>query len=141
MLTHDVLTVLSVDDNPMMAEAIERIMASAGGLRHDGHFFSGQGVPEAVLQKRPAIILLDLEMPGTDTPALVEELTRIAPDTRVLMLSGHLRKNDILACIDAGAFGYIHKSRPPSYIVDAVRRVAAGEFVLCDQAASVAGMA
>jgi DNA-binding NarL/FixJ family response regulator len=141
MHSHNVLGVLSVDDNPMVAEALERAIASAEGLRHEGHFFGGEGVVEMVVAKHPAVVLLDLEMPDTDTPELVQQLTAAAPDTRVVMLSGHLRKDDIIACIEAGAFGYIHKSRTPDYILTTVRRVAAGEFVLCEQAAMAAGMA
>lgn len=139
MLGTDELTILSVDDNPMMAEAIERIITSSSRMRYEGHFFSGEGVVETVARKNPAIVLLDLEMPDTDTFLLIRELTDAAPDSRVIMLSGHLRRDDILACIDAGAYGYIHKSRPAGYIREAIEKVARGEFVICDQAANAAG--
>lgn len=135
------VSVLSVDDNPLVGEAVERMIAASPDLRHEGHHLDGSAVVRAVSKAQPKVVLMDLEMPGTDTCALVNELRRVAPDTRVLMLSGHLRKHDILQCIEAGAFGYIHKDRSSDYIVQMIRRVAEGEFVLCDEAATAAGLA
>ncbi len=134
------MTILSVDDNPLMAEVIGRIIESDGAMRHDGHYLSGDGVREAVTRTHPSVVVMDLEMPGTNTFSLIEDLTKIAPESRIIILSGHLRKNDILRCIDAGAVGYIHKERSSAYIADAIRRASNGEFVLCEEAAQVAGL-
>lgn len=141
MYSAERVSVLSVDDNPLVGEAIERMIAQSPDLRHEGHHLDGSEVIKAVAKVQPTVVLMDLEMPGTDTCSLVNELKRIAPETRVLMLSGHLRKDDILQCIEAGAFGYIHKDRSSDYIVQMIRRVAEGEFVLCDEAATAAGLA
>jgi DNA-binding NarL/FixJ family response regulator len=135
------MIVLSVDDNPMMGDAVKRMLTSVNGSTHAGHFLSGEGVVEAVLAEQPDVVLMDLDMPGTDTCSLIRELTRVAPDTRVLMLSGHLRRLDILDCLSAGAYGYVHKEKEPAYIFEAIRRVAAGEMVLCDDAVRVAELA
>lgn len=139
MSTSEQLTVLTVDDNPLMGEALAAICTNAQlGMHVHSHFLSGEGVVEAVEALRPDVVVMDLDMPGTDTFALVREITQISPDTHVLMLSGHLKGDDILACLDAGASGYIHKDQTPAFIRDAVRRTALGEFVLCTDAARAA---
>lgn len=131
---------MSVDDNPMLGEAVGRWVNHDPGLRWDGWLAGGEGVLEAVALLQPAVVLLDLEIPGTDTFALLRELSEKAPQTHVLMLSGHLRREGILSSLDAGALGYVGKHRTPQYIAQAIRTVAEGEFFLCDEAAAAAGL-
>ena len=134
------VSVISVDDNPMMAEAVPQILETSEEFQHLGHFLSGAGVLDAVIARAPELVLMDVDIPGTDTRALVKQLTNARPETRVVMLSAHLIKEDILGCIQAGALGYVHKDRSQSEIIDTLRRVANGEFVLCDEAARAAGL-
>src|SRR5262249_6653807 len=126
------LGILCVDDNPMVGESIERWIEGSTDLRWDGWFPGEEGVLEAVRGPAPAVIWMDVDIPGTDTFALVREIVRASPETRVLMLSGHLRSDYVRRSVMAGAMGYMGKHRPIQMLDDALRRVAAGEFVLCD---------
>jgi DNA-binding NarL/FixJ family response regulator len=132
--------VISVDDNPLIGESLERLVETYPDLRWDGAFLSGEGVSQAAADLGTTVILLDLEIPGTDTCALVVELTQRAPHARVIILSAHMEGEGINQCLASGAAGYIGKHRPLSYVLDAVHRAAAGEFVICDDAAKAAGL-
>jgi DNA-binding NarL/FixJ family response regulator len=133
-------TVLTVDDNPLMAEAAAGWFGRNSEFRHAGHFLSGEGVLQAVQERNVDLVLMDLEMPGTDTFALVEQIADKCTECRVLMLSGHCRGNDIMNCLASGAKGYVLKHHEPAFILDAVRAVASGESFLCDEAALAVGL-
>jgi two-component system response regulator DesR len=123
-----------------MGESLERLVRRTPGLRWDGFMTGGQGVLEAIAVRATELVLMDMHIPGTDTCKLVRDIAERFPHTRVLMLSGHMRRDYILTCIDSGAVGYVGKHREPQYITDAIRKVASGEFFLCPDAAAAAGL-
>ncbi|MBX3381784.1 MAG: response regulator transcription factor [Phycisphaeraceae bacterium] len=132
--------VLSVDDNPLMGDTAERWLRGKPGFHYAGHMLSGEGVVDAISLNGVTVILLDLEIPGTDTCRLIESICIACPECRVLVLSGHCRPDDILECLSAGAHGYVLKFRDPAYIVGAIETVATGEPFICDEAARAAGL-
>jgi DNA-binding NarL/FixJ family response regulator len=134
------LGVMAVDDNPLMVDSLERMVKSTPGLRWEGGLTGGEGVLDAVKEHEPTLVLMDMQMPGVDTCKLVTDIATRFPNTRVLMLSGHLKREYVLGSIDAGALGYVGKHRDPSYITEAIRRVASGEFFVCPDAAAAAGL-
>ncbi|HYE62894.1 MAG TPA: response regulator transcription factor [Phycisphaerales bacterium] len=133
--------VIAVDDNPLMVDSLERMVKSTPGLRWECGLTGGEGVIDAVQEREPALVLMDMQMPGVDTCKLVTDIATRFPNTRVLMLSGHLKREYVLGSIDAGALGYVGKHRDPDYITEAIRKVAAGEFFVCPDAAAAAGLA
>lgn len=133
--------VMAVDDNPLMVDSLERMIKSTPGLRWECGLTGGDGVLDAVEQRSPSLVLMDMQMPGVDTCKLVTDIATRFPNTRVLMLSGHLKREYVLGSIDAGALGYVGKHRDPHYLSEAIRKVAAGEFFVCPDAAAVAGLA
>lgn len=124
------ILVLCVDDNPLVADAIATRLTLAGGFRWVGHLVSAEGVAQAVAMQRPDVILMDLDMPGTDPFDVIRSLAATHPEARVLILSGHVRSELIDRAIEAGAWGYVSKSDGVDTLVSAIQRVAAGEFVL-----------
>ncbi len=81
------------------------------------------------------IVLCDLYL-GTDFPA-VAEVRRLAAQTSVLMISAASRPADVLACIIAGASGYVTKDSDEEVLRAAVHVVAEGEFYLSPQLAGM----
>jgi len=132
--------VLSVDDNPLMGETAELWLRGKPGFFYAGHMLSGKGVLNAIELSGVTLVLLDLDIPGTNVCALIEEIRRASPACKVMILSGHCRANDILDCLAAGAHGYVLKSHGPSYIVAAIEKIANGEPFLCEEAARTAGL-
>jgi DNA-binding NarL/FixJ family response regulator len=81
--------------------------------------------------------LLDVEVPGVDTFALLRWMSANHPATRVLMLSGFVLPALIERSLDDGAAGYIHKDATPDAVVDCIRRAIEGEIVLSEAARDV----
>jgi DNA-binding NarL/FixJ family response regulator len=136
---HDI-RVLCVDDNPLVAEAFSVKLSRTPGFHWLGHLESTNGLQQHVAELAPDVVLLDVDIPGEDTFAALHNLsTHLSSDTdtRVLMVSGHVRPDLIDRSVEAGAWGYISKNDSSDTIVDAIRRVHEGEFVMSEIVARV----
>jgi DNA-binding NarL/FixJ family response regulator len=127
-MTDGPIRVMVVDDHPMWRDAVERDLKEAGfdvvGVAADGTQAIAR-FPAA----RPQVVVLDLQIPG---PGGVEVTGRVLahdPSARVLILSASGEQSDVLAAVKAGATGYLVKSASRTELLDAVRRVAAGDTV------------
>ncbi len=76
------------------------------------------------------IALIDLDLPDGEGIELIEELQSINPQATALVLTGYGTDVAMARAVEAGAAGVIHKTRPVSEIMDAIRRVHAGESLL-----------
>ncbi|MCA9297606.1 MAG: response regulator transcription factor [Phycisphaerales bacterium] len=127
--------VLCVDDHAFLVEGLKARLALEADLSFVGRLPSAEGLVRTVRDTRADIVLLDIEMPGPDVFEALQDLTAQCPDVRAIMLSAHIRDHFIDAATEAGAWGYFSKSAEPDEIVEAIRRVRAGEFVLDSQVA------
>ncbi|HEX3052034.1 MAG TPA: response regulator transcription factor [Aggregatilineaceae bacterium] len=85
---------------------------------------------ELVREKRPDVLLLDLNMPGTSGLDILPEIRASLPEVKVLVLTGRDEDLYIIRALRAGAHGYILKTSGEESLVQAVKDVAAGHLVL-----------
>jgi DNA-binding NarL/FixJ family response regulator len=120
--------VMVVDDHPMWRDAVERDLAAAGfevvAVAADGDQALAR-FPAA----RPQVVVLDLQIPGPNGVEVTSRVLEQDPSARVLILSASGEQDDVLEAVKAGATGYLMKSAQSGELVDAVRRVAAGDTV------------
>ena len=90
---------------------------------------TGDRVLPAVLEHRPDVALLDIDLPGIDGLTVTTELCARHPTCRVLILTGLAHATHLARALAAGAAGFLAKDRPADDLIDAVRRVARGERV------------
>lgn len=83
----------------------------------------------AALEHRPTVCLLAVNLPGSGITA-AEKLSHALPDTKVVMLTGSARDEDLFAALRAGAAGYLLKSTSPERLPKALRGVVSGEAAL-----------
>ena len=76
------------------------------------------------------VAVVDLALPDGDGIELIEELSASRPQIMTLVLSASLEAGRFARAIEAGAAGVLHKSTPIKEIIDAVRRLKAGEALL-----------
>lgn len=74
------------------------------------------------------LAILDLSMPGLADPAELSRIRRQRPDVRVVVVSGSSRREDVLACLDAGVHGYVVKSTATGTLIQHIERVMSGEI-------------
>ena len=87
---------------------------------------SGDLVVPAVLEHRPDVALLDVEMPGLDGISAAAEVRRVSPSTRVLIVTTFGRPGFLRRAMQSGADGFVVKDTPAAQLADAVRRVHQG---------------
>lgn len=127
------INVLCVDDHAVVAEGLQAFLSSAFDLTCVGRLPNADDLVNQVKSKQADIVLMDIEMGGGDAFEAVQDVVRQCPDTKVIMLSAHLRDHYIDAAFTAGAWGYVCKSDEPASILEAVRKVARGEFAFSQQ--------
>ncbi len=124
------IAVLLVDDNELLADAMERVISQDERFRWSGWATSKAHLMSLLSSDPPDVILMDVDMPGLDAFELVRELTQEAPNTKVVMLSGHIRREYADAAVDAGAYGYLSKDEDMAFICDSLIRAHQGHGVL-----------
>lgn len=92
----------------------------------------------AVLTHRPDVLLTDIEMPGRTGLDVAAELHRRGDPTHVLIVTTFARSGYLRRALDAGVTGYVLKDAPIAELVDAVRRVHAGQRVVAPELAVAA---
>jgi len=122
--------VLIVDDDPLVRAGLSMILGGTPALTVVGEAADGSEVAAAVADVRPDVVLMDIRMPKMDGLTATERLRRVAGAPEVLVLTTFEADEYVLRALRAGASGFLLKDTPPAEIVQAVRRVAAGEPIL-----------
>jgi len=122
--------VVVADDHPAMRAGVCAVLQRAGGISVVGEAATGQETLDIVKQTLPEVLFLDIGLPDIDGIALLDDIRRIAADTKVVMLSCQTDETSVRMALDAGACGYLTKLAGPREIVDAVRSVLHGEIAV-----------
>ena len=122
--------VLVVDDDPLVRAALAMVLGGAEDLELAGEATDGDEVAEAVRRCSPDVVLMDIRMPRTDGLTATEQLLAGPGALEVIVLTTFDADEQVLRALRAGASGFLVKDTPPAAIVEAVRRVAAGEPML-----------
>ncbi|WP_069812459.1 response regulator [Streptomyces sp. TP-A0874] len=135
-MTDEPITLLIVDDHPVVRDGLRGMFESAAGFTVLGEADNGvQGV-ELATRLDPDVILMDLRMPGGGGVDAIAALTRAGARGRVLVLTTYDTDTDTLPAIEAGATGYLLKDAPREELFTAVRAAAEGRTVLAPAVAS-----
>ncbi|MDZ4141981.1 MAG: response regulator transcription factor [Methylotenera sp.] len=129
------IRVLIVDDHTLFRSGIKLLLERQTGFEVVGEAGDGlEGVKRAK-QLKPDVVLLDLHMPGTSGLAAVPLLREEVPQTEIIMLTVSEDADDLLEALRAGARGYLLKNIDTDFLLDSLRRAAAGESVISSQMA------
>ncbi|HEY6355184.1 MAG TPA: response regulator transcription factor [Burkholderiaceae bacterium] len=121
--------VLLADDHAVVRQGYRRLLELEPGVVVVGEFADGEST-RAALDAHAAladVLVLDLSMPGCGGLAVLREASDAWPALRVLVFTMHDSPTMVAQALRAGAAGFVTKNSAPQVLVDAVRRVAAGE--------------
>jgi two-component system response regulator DesR len=124
------IRLLVADDQALIRSALVALLSLDAEFEVVAEVGRGDEVVAAVLEHRPDVALLDIEMPGLDGLAAAAAISAQAPECRVLILTTFGRTGYLRRAMEAGALGFVVKDAPAEQLADAVRRVAAGERVV-----------
>jgi DNA-binding NarL/FixJ family response regulator len=124
------ITVLLVDDHSLVRHGFRRMLEDEPGIEVVGEASDGFDAVESAMALRPQVIVMDFALPSMNGAVATRRILAALPDTKVLMLSMHNEADYVRTCLNAGARGYLLKNAMDLELVDAVRRIAAGDQVL-----------
>lgn len=128
------IRVLCVEDNQLVAEAVERKLAGDPDFECLGWVNTAEKMMRQLSDRPAHVVCMDLDIPGEDTFEMIRLVRDKFPESRVLVLTGRMGSEHVNKSVDAGAWGFLSKAEESRVIVDSIRRVAAGAFVLGKQA-------
>jgi DNA-binding NarL/FixJ family response regulator len=121
------ISVLLVDDHPVVRAGYRRLLEQAGGLCVVAEADDAEHAYALHGELAPELTLTDLSMPGAGGLELIRRLRARDAQVRVLVFSMHDSPMLVSRALDAGALGFVSKSAAPEGLVAAVRAVAAGQ--------------
>lgn len=124
-------TIVLADDHALVRAGVKLILDAEAGLDVVAEAADVDATVAAVIRHTPDILILDLNMPGRETP--LEALPTIrehSPQTSTIVLTMQEDAEYARRALQAGAAGYVLKNAAPTELVDAVYRVVAGEVYL-----------
>lgn len=120
------LTVLIVDDHFVVRSGLTASLELDEGIVVVAEAERGDTAVAIYQQHRPAVVLMDLQLPVMGGVAATQALVQHDPAARVLIFSTFARDDEIQAALEAGALGYLQKSASRDELLSALRRVAQG---------------
>jgi NarL family two-component system response regulator LiaR len=124
------IRLLVVDDQTVVREGLVAILANYPEIEVVGQAADGNQALEIVKQAKPNVVLLDMVMPGLDGLATIPKIREIAPNARILVVTGFAESDRVYQAIKAGALGYILKDATREQLLQAIRDVAQGRASL-----------
>lgn len=124
------IRILLADDHIMVREGTRRILEREPDLDVIAEAGDGREAVELVAQHRPDVAIVDISMPVMNGIEATKGIKRVSPKTAVLVLTAYDDDEYVFAILEAGAAAYLLKNARGTELIDAVRRVHAGESVL-----------
>lgn len=124
------IRIVLAEDHRILRDGLRAIFVNEPDLELAGEATDGR---EAINQARellPDLMILDLSMPRMDGLSALKEIKRVAPKTRVLVMTVHRTEEYVFRAIEDGADGYLLKDASATELLLAVRSVLAGERYL-----------
>lgn len=124
------IRVLIVDDHPMVRHGLRSVLSAFPDIQVVGEAENGSTALQAAENFTPDVILLDIQMPGSNGVDLVGQLSNKSPEAKIIMLTAYDNDEYLLSALAAGAFAYLLKNSSNQTVVDTIRLVHQGKRLL-----------
>ena len=131
-MTSPALRVLLADDHPAVRAGLRLLLERHDDIEVVGEAGDGQAAVLNARALRPDVVLMDVRMPGTDGIAATHTIVSEGV-AEVLVLTTFDLDDYVFGALRAGAAGFLLKTVDAGTLVDAIRRVAAGDGVLAPE--------
>jgi DNA-binding NarL/FixJ family response regulator len=123
------LRIVVADDHTVVQEGLRALLSAVDGYELVDVVGTGGDAVRAAVTLRPDVVVMDIQMPGMTGIEATREISRVAPEVAVLMLTMFEDDESVFAAMRAGALGYVLKGAAPADMIRAIASVAAGEAI------------
>jgi two-component system response regulator DesR len=125
-----VIRVLVAEDMQILRDTLVALLRLEEDIDVVAEVCDGEAIVPAVVAQRADVAIVDIDLPGTDGLTAAAQLHGQCPDCRVLILTVLGKPGNLRRALAAHVAGFLPKDTPAADLIDAVRRVAAGERVI-----------
>jgi DNA-binding NarL/FixJ family response regulator len=136
----DPIGVIIVDDHPLFREGVRNVLDAEEGMRVLGEGVSGDQAVDLIRDLRPAVALVDVNLPGLNGIQVTRQIVADRLGTSIVLLTAYDDVQQVLHAFSAGAAAYCSKDIEAGKLVDVIRHVARGFYVAGDQVYDEAGL-
>ena len=119
-LASDLLRVMLVDDHDLFRTGLRNLLEEQG-VQIVAEASEGASALSLVRELAPEVVVMDLNMPGMNGIEATREIARLAPLTRVVVLTISDQDDDVMDAILAGACGYLLKDSSIQDLMQGIR--------------------
>ena len=116
-------TILIADDHPIFRKGLRTLLTENPGLSIVGETGDGKQVVQLLREKKPDVLLLDLNMPGTDGIDIASAIQQDAIRVKIIVLTMHKEEEIFNKVMDLGVDGYVLKESATLELHDAIKAV------------------
>lgn len=124
------MKILLVDDHTILLDGVKSLLSKEDDLTVVGQAGSAEAALEFLKKNEVDLIITDYSLPGMDGLSLVNTIKRIAPNTKVIVLSMHDEVHLVKEILKAGVNGYVLKNDTHKELLNAIRDVSQGKVYL-----------
>lgn len=117
---------LIYEDNPQLREGLTMLINGSDGFEVLSAFKNCNNVEDEVRAFRPDVILMDIDMPGTNGIEGLKKIREIDTDVKILMLTVFDDNKNVFDAISNGANGYVLKKTPPARLLEYIQEAQTG---------------
>jgi DNA-binding NarL/FixJ family response regulator len=122
--------VLIVDDHPLFLQGLRRVLEQEEDMDVVGAAKDGEEALEMARCLTPDVVLLDINLPSMNGMQVARQLKAELPSIAVILLTAYHDENQVLHAVRAGASAYYPKDVTPDALIDAIRQVSQGFYVI-----------
>lgn len=127
------ITVMLVDDHPVFRQGLRRVLESEDDLAVIAEVDDGVEALRMAEQLLPDVMLLDINLPGMNGLQVARALKDTLLDINIIMLTAYHDDQQVFHAIRAGASAYFPKDVSPRRLIEAIRLVHQGSYVVEDR--------
>jgi DNA-binding NarL/FixJ family response regulator len=120
------IKIVIIEDDEIIREGYKLLIGNAEGYRVVNSYMSYDEAAKTISDDTPDVILLDIELPGTNGIAAIPKLKKLLPHAYILILTVYESEKMIFEALANGASGYLTKNTPASKIIESIREVKDG---------------
>lgn len=124
------MKILLVDDHTILLDGVKSLLSQEDDLHVVGQAGSAEAALEFLKKQDVDLIITDYSMPGMDGLSLLNTVKRIAPETKIILLSMHDEVHLVKEILKAGVNGYVLKKDTHKELLSAIRDVKNGKIYL-----------